>query len=105
MLLLADVFENFRNLCQANDYLGLDLTHYVSEPQLTWDGMLKYTRVKLDLIFDHEMWRMIDSGMRGGICMISQRHARANFPGMGDEYDAAKPTSYILYLDANNLYG
>ena len=67
--------------------------------------MLKYTGVKLDLISDHEMFRTIDNGLRGGICMVSQRYARANNPKMGREYDPTKPTSYIIYLDANNLYG
>ena len=96
VLILADVFENFRNICQANDYLGLNPSHYVSAPQLSWDGMLKSTGITLDLIHDHEMWRMIDNGMRGGVCMISQRFARANFPGMRADYNPEKATTHLI---------
>ena len=105
VLILADVFERFRDLCLDPAYLALDPAHYVSAPQLSWDGMLKHTRIVLELIHDHEMFRTIDEGMRGGVCMISQRFARANNPKMGPEFDPNKPTSYIAYLDANNLYG
>ena len=53
----------------------LDPAHYVSAPQMAWDAMLKKTDVVLDLIPDPAMSLMIESGMRGGVCMISKRHA------------------------------
>ena len=127
VLILADVFESFRNLClkapiteieattqftqhpqrrviEEGNY-ELDPAHFVSAPHLSWDAMLKTTGCTLDLISDPAMFEMIDSGMRGGICMISQRYARANNKYMGKLYDPKKPSTYIIYLDANNLYG
>ncbi len=104
VLLLADIFESFRNVCLEN--YGLDAAHYVSSPHLTWDAMLKMTECELELISDPEIFRTLDGGIRGGISMISKRYARANNKLLGDaNFDPSKPTSYIIYLDANNLYG
>ena len=102
VLLLADIFEEFREVCVRN--YGLDPAHYVSAPQLSWDSMLKLTSCSLDLISDPEMFRFIDRGIRGGVSNIVCRFARANNPYMST-FDAALPTSYIIDLDANNLYG
>ena len=103
VLQLADIFEEFRNVCMEN--YGLDPAHYVSAPQLSWDAMLKLTECHLDLINDPEMYRTIDPGIRGGVSMITTRYAKANNPYMGRKFDPDQPTSYIIYLDANNLYG
>ena len=103
VLLLADVFENFRTICL--DYYGLDPAHYFTTPNFAWDAMLKVTDVKLDLLTDYNMHLMIEQGLRGGIAMITHRHAEANNPYMKEAYDDAKEHSYISYLDANNLYG
>jgi len=65
---------------------------------------MKYTHAKLDLITDPDMYLMIENNMRGGIATISHRHAQANNPQV-EGYDPSKPTSFITYLDANNLYG
>ncbi len=59
----------------------------------------------LQLISDPEMFKMVDSGIRGGVAMVVNRFARANNKYLGDLYDPSKPTTFILYLDANNLYG
>jgi len=67
--------------------------------------MLKMTGCSLQLLYDAEMFRMLDDNLRGGVCMITKRYARANNPRMGALYDPSKPTSYIMYWDANNLYG
>ena len=101
-LLLADVFENFRKVCQER--YGLDPAHYYSAPGLSWDALLKKTGVELELLTDMDMHLMIERGMRGGISMVSKRHAKANNPRV-EGYDPEKPTNYITYLDANNLYG
>ena len=104
VLLLADIFQNFREINLNNS--GLDPAHYVSSPGLSWDAMLKMTNVKLDLISDVEMQNFIEKGMRGGISTITHRHAVANNKYMRKEnYDPEKESSYISYLDANNLYG
>ena len=102
VLLLADIFENFREINLTNS--GLDPAHYVSSPGLSWDAMLKMTNVKLDLISDIDTQNFIEKGMRGGISTITHRHAVANNKYMKN-YDPEKESSYIPYLDANNLYG
>ena len=100
--LLADVFENFRNICM--EQYGLDPAHYFTSPGLIWDALLKKTGVELELLTDMEMHLFIERGMRGGISMVSKRYAKANNP-LVDGYDPSKEKKYIKYLDANNLYG
>ena len=102
VLLLAEVFENFRKVCQ--DKYGLDPAHYYSAPGLSWDALLKKTGVELELLTDLDMHLFIQWGMRGGISMVSKRHAKANNP-LVEGHDPDKPTNYIKYLDANNVYG
>ena len=100
-LLLADVFENFRKVCQEK--YGLDPAHYYSAPGLSWDALLKKTGVELELLTDLDMHLFIERGMRGGISMASKRYAKANNP-LVEGYDPTQLTNYITYLDANNLY-
>jgi hypothetical protein len=76
VLLLADIFENFRNL-SIEEY-GLDPAHNCTLPGYAWDCMLKLTKVKLDLLTDYDMHMMIESGIRGGISMVARRYAKAN---------------------------
>lgn len=64
-LLLADIFESFRELCLK--IYKLDPVHYLTSPSLTWDAMLKITKVELDPVTDYEMYLMIKHGIRGGI--------------------------------------
>ena len=65
-LLLADVFENFRNMCL--EIYELDSIYFVSVPGLAWQAYLKSTRVKLELITDYDMLLMTEYEIRGGIC-------------------------------------
>ena len=102
ILLLVDVFESFRKTCLA--YYKLDPLHYISAPALAWDAMLKMTGINLELITDIDMQLFIEKGMRGGISYIAHRHAEANNKYMKN-YDINALISYIMYLDANNLYG
>ena len=103
VLLLTDVFENFRKTCLV-DY-GLDPAHYITLPNFSWDAMLLKTGIELELIHDEDIYKMVENGLRGGMCQVSMRKAEANNPYMGEQYDENKETSYINYLDANNLYG
>ena len=102
ILLLADVFENFRKTCLQ--YYKLDPCHYFTSPGLSWDAMLKMTDIKLELMVDIDMFQFIEKGMRGGISYIANRYGKANNKYM-KEYDEKAPSKYIMYLDANNLYG
>ena len=102
VLLLCDVFEKFINTCL--NYYGLDPCHYFSSPGLSWDAMLKMTRIELELINDIDMHLFIEKGMRGGISYIAKRYSKANNKYM-DDYDDTKETIFVMYFDENNLYG
>jgi hypothetical protein len=103
VLLLADVFENFRDVCLRN--YKLDPAWYYTAPGLSWDAALKITDVKLELLSDPDMLLMIEKGIRGGVSTISTRYGKPNNSYMGEKYNPNLPSKYITYLDANNLYG
>ena len=100
VLLLANVFEKFRNRCIEN--YGLCTSHYLIAPALSWDAIFNMTKVELDLISDVDMHLFFEQGRRGGVSYISKRYNKAN------KYltpcDPKKPTKYVTYLDKNNLY-
>ena len=70
VLLLADVFEKFISTCLK--YYGLDPCHYFSAPGLSWDAMLKMTKVELEKISDPDKYMFFEQGMRGGISYINK---------------------------------
>ncbi len=103
VLLLADVFENFRTTCQLT--YKLDPLNYISAASLSWDAMMLKTSIEIGLISDIKIMDIMERGKRGGLTFVgSQRYAKANDTYLPD-YDKTKESSYLLYLDANNLYG
>ena len=101
-LLLADVFENFRDMC-IKEY-ELDPAHFLSLPGLAWQVWLKKTSIEFELLTDYDMLLMVEEGIRGGICHSIHRYAKANNKYMKN-YNDNEESSYIQYLDTNNLYG
>ena len=101
-LLLADMFENFRDMCIK--VYELDPAHFVSLTGLTWQACLKKTNIELELLTDYDMLIMIEEGIRGGICHSIHRYAKADNKYMKN-YNNNEESSYIEYLDPNNLYG
>ena len=94
MLLLTNVFENFRKTCMR--YYKLDPCHYFTSMGLTY--------IKLELMTAIVVFQFIEKGMHGGVSCIANRYGKANNKYM-KEYDEKAPSKYIMYLDANNLYG
>ena len=103
VILLANVFEEFRKVCLKN--YGLDPAHFYTAPGLAWKACLKKTIIRLELLLDHDMLLMFERGIRGGITQSVNRWAKANNPYMGSEFYPDEKTNYLQYLDANNLYG
>ena len=103
-LLLADVFENFRNKCIK--IYELDPSHFLSAPGLACQACLKKTKleVKLELLTNVDMLLMVEKGIRGGMCHAKHKYVKANNKYMKN-YDKNKESSNIQYLDANNFYG
>ena len=101
-LLLADVFENFRDMC-LKEY-ELDPAHFLSLPGLAWQACLKKTNIELKLLTDFDVLLMVEEGIRGGICHSIQRYAKANNK-YRKSYNKDEESSYIQYLDTYNLYG
>ena len=100
-LLLADVFNNFRNMC-LKEY-ELDPAHFLSLPGLAWQACLKKTNIELELLTDYDMLLMVEEEIIGGICHSIHRYAKANNK-YKKNYNNNEESSYIQYLDANNLY-
>ena len=93
ILLLADVFEKFRNSSLKN----YGLCHYLSARALSWGSMLQMTTV----ILDPDMYIFFEKGTRGRISYISNRYSKANNKYL-KEHDPKEELKYIIYLDANS---
>ena len=104
VVLLANMFEAFRDTCLK--HYKLDPVHFYTSPGLAWRTCLKHTRIKLELLTDPDMLLMFEQGIRGhGITQAVRKYASANNKYMGDRFDPKSESSYLQYLDTNNLYG
>ena len=111
VLLLADIWENFRSVCEK--IYNLDACYYYTAPSLSWEAWLYHSKLEaekknetfqIELITDIDMYLFVEQNIRGGLSQISKRYAKANNKYMKN-YDKNHIDEYILYLDANNLYG
>ena len=98
VLLLADVFEKFKNNSLKN--YGLCPSHYLSAPSLSWDALLKMTKIELELIPDPDIYIFFEKGTKSEISYISNKYSNAN-----KRYLKSYDPKHIMYLDANNSYG
>ena len=99
VILLADVFENFRKTCLL--CYKLDPCHYFTSPGLSWDAMLKMTNIKLELMTNVDMLQFIKKRMRGGVSYIANRHGKANNKYMKDPQGGNSlsfMTGVIMYI-------
>ena len=101
-LLLANVFENFRNMCIK--VCELHPPRFLSVPGLAWQACLKKTEVELELLTDVDMLLIVEKGIRGGIRHAIHRYAKANNK-YTKNYDENEDSSFPEYLYANKLYG
>ena len=102
-LLLSNIFEAFRNT--SLQHYKLDPAHFYTSPGLAWQASLKKTGVRLELLTDPDMLQMFERGIRGGITQAIHRYAKANNEYMGEMFHPKEKSSFLQYLDANNLYG
>ena len=103
VVLLANMYQAFRDTCLR--HYSLDPVHFYTSPGLAWKTCLKCTGIKLELLTDPDMLLMFERGIRGGITQAVCKYASANNKYMGDIFDPKSESSYLQYLDANNLYG
>ena len=103
VVLLANVYGAFRDTCLR--HYSLCPAHFYTSPGLAWKAHKKCTGIKLELLTDPDMLLMLEHGIIGGITQAVHRYALANNKYMGDRFDPKSESSYLQYLDANNLYG
>ena len=101
VLLLADVFENFKNIFIK--IYELDPGKFLSAPGLVWQETLKKAGVELELLTDTDILLIVQTGIRGGICHEINHYPKAYNKYMKDYYNI-KESSYLKYWDANNIY-
>ena len=103
VVLLANMYEASRDTCLK--HYKLDPVHFCTSPGLTWKACLKHRGIKLELLTDPDMLIMFERGIRGGITQVVRKHTSANNKYMGNRFNPKSESSYLQYLDANNLYG
>ena len=103
VLLLADVFEKFRDTCLQQ--YKLHPAHFYTALGSAWKATLKITGIELELLTDIDMLLMFEKGIRGGITQAVKRYCKANNRYMGILFKPEELSKFLQYLDANNLYG
>ncbi|GFW91110.1 uncharacterized protein TNCV_1759841 [Trichonephila clavipes] len=87
------------------NYFELDPVHLYTTPSLTWNAVIKTTKITLELLTDINMYLMLESRIRGRMCLVWKRYSKANNKYL-DNFDEMSPSKFIiLLLDVNNLYG
>jgi hypothetical protein len=101
VLLLADIWENFKNVCYQ--IYGLDASYYYTAPSLSWSAFMKFTTeyyrkkdkdFKIELITNNDMYLLFENAIRGGLSQISKRYAKSNHDGLAN-YDKSNPDEHI----------
>ena len=112
---LSDVFQKFSNF--AYETYELDPRHSYTLPGFSWQNMLKMTKIELELISDSDMYLYLIDSIRGGICQVNKKHVKAGNIYTRKVHDESLDkkikkklktndlNKFIMYLDANNLYG
>ena len=100
--LLADVFNVFRK--KTMNIYGLDPCHYYSIPSLSWNAMLKFTEIEIELLTDIDMYLFIEQNIRCGISQTSKRLSMANNIDMFEKFNPNLESKYILYFDGSNIF-
>ena len=103
IILLTDVFEAFRSTCLEHNFL--DPAQFYTSPGLAWQACLQKTGTELEFLTDPNMLLMFERGIRGGITQAVHQYAEANNKYMGAKFKTKEESSYLQYLDMNNLCG
>ena len=97
------MFEAFRDTCLK--HYKLDPAHFYISPRLAWPACLKHAGIRLELLTDPDILLLFEQGISGGITQVVRKYASANNKYMGDKFNPNEDTTYLQYLDMNNLYG
>ena len=102
VMLIACVFQKFSR--ESIRFYGIDPRRYFSASGLSFDAMLKHTKIELEVSRDEEKVLFIQRGVRGGVSQSINRFSQANNKYMWD-FDNTQESKYNMYFDVNNLYG
>ena len=105
VVLLENVYQAFRDICTCLKHYSLDPAHFYTSPGLAWKACLKHTGIRSEFQADPKMLLMFERGIRDGITQADHRYASTNNKYLGDKFDPKSESSYLQYLDANNLFG
>ena len=99
VILLADVFEEFSDMCFK--YFNLSKDNYYTG--YAWDALLLYLGAKLELLVAEDMYIFLEKGIRGGYSNIHKRYSKANHKYLED-IDKEMISKFLIYWDFNSMY-